>query len=43
MQAPAACCGVGREMSTVPMLRVTDGTVCAQQKISSPSGGASDE
>lgn len=43
MQARAACCGVGREMSTVPKLRVTNGAIHAQQKISSPSGGASDE
>lgn len=42
-QAPATCCVTGREMSTVPMPRVTTATVRAQQKISSPSGGASDE
>lgn len=40
---PATCRVTGREMSTEPMPRVTTATVHAQQKISSPSGGASDE
>lgn len=42
-QAAAACCVTGREVSTEPMPQVTTATVRAQQKISSPSGGASDE